>query len=78
MKHLTDIINKIRWDKRENEEDYSFGYLDNSIQNFDFKSIDFEQSTKFALSVKTEHEVKFIPFHKIKRVYRKGEIVWEC
>ncbi|HEC88114.1 MAG: DUF504 domain-containing protein [Methanomicrobia archaeon] len=78
MKHLTDIINKIRWDKRENEEDYSFGYLDNGIQNFDFKSIDFEQSTKFALAVKTEHEIKFIPFHKIKRVYRKGEIVWEC
>ncbi len=78
MKHLTDIINKIRWDERENEEDYSFGYFDNRIKKFNFKSIDFEESTKFALAVKTEHGVKYIPFHKIKRVYRKNEIIWEC
>jgi len=77
MKHLTDIINKIRWDKRENEKDYTFGYFDNGIQKFDFESIDFKQSTKFALAVKIGYEVKFIPFHKIKRVYRKDEIIWE-
>lgn len=75
---IKDLLNKIKWDKRENPEDYTIGYWDNmrkEILEFPFKAIK-EISENFLL-IETEEGEKDIPLHAIKLVRKKGEQLWK-
>lgn len=77
---ITDLINKIKWDKRELASDYKMGYWDNvkkEIIFIDFEQMIFEEGNKFSFSYIDEQGRHEIPFHRIRKVVKKGRVVWE-
>ncbi len=75
---IKELLNKIKWDKRENPEDYTVGYYDRlrkEIIEFPFKAIK-EIDENFML-IEINGEEKTIPLHAIKIVRKKGEQLWK-
>ncbi len=78
MQSIKDFLNKIKWDKNLNPDEYSIFYLDRirkvliEIRYNDIKKIDKE----FIILEKDAEEVN-IPLHRIKRVERNKKLVWE-
>ena len=67
---IHELINKIRWDPNENPDDYVLVYDDDGEK--EIKYADMQPEGRF---IKIEN--KEIPMHKIRRVRKKGEIVWQ-
>ncbi len=77
MIYIKDLLNKIKWDKRENPEDYKIYYFDrieNKLIPLRFEEIK-EIDGNF-LRLDREEET-FIPLHRIKKVTKKEKVVWE-
>lgn len=78
MIRLKDLINKIKWDKRENPEDYVLDYWDNMIHKlieFPYKAI--KETSKNFITIEIDGEEKEIPMYRVKFVKKKGETVWK-
>lgn len=63
MKPIKELIDKIKWDKRENAKDYVIGYWDRIEQRI----------IKVPLN---EFLQKVIPFHRIRIVEKRGISIW--
>ena len=68
------ILNKIKWDKNLNKEDYLVYYLD-KINNklIIIKFIDIKEISKNFITL----EDKEIPIHRIKEIMKKDRIIWK-
>lgn len=78
MQPIKELLNKIKWDKRENPEDFSIGYLDR-VQN-KIIEIGYNEIKKIEgnfLVLEREGEEVYIPTHRIREVKRKGKIIWK-
>ena len=73
---IKELINKIKWDKRENPEDYALWFLDLDklveMKYTDIKNID----GNFMVVEKEGEEIE-IPLHRIREVRKKGVVVWK-
>lgn len=78
MPYVLEILNKIKWDKRENPSDYSIIYFDR-IQG-KTKQIKYTQIKQiqqpFILVITNNQEVN-IPLHRIIQIKKKDKIVWK-
>ena len=75
---IKELLNKIKWDKRENPEDYTISYYDRvkkEIIEIPYKKIT-HISENFML-IDANGEEKMIPLHAIKIVRKKGEQLWK-
>ncbi len=75
---VKDLINKIKFDAREKAEDYVLFYLDrveDKLKPIKFKEIKRTEGNFLVLERDSE-EVE-IPMHRIKKVEKKGKVVWE-
>ncbi|MBW2963250.1 DUF504 domain-containing protein [Candidatus Woesearchaeota archaeon] len=75
---VKDLINKIKFDAREKKEDYVLFYLDRiegKLKPIKFKEIKRTEGNFLVLERNSE-EVE-IPMHRIKKVEKKGKVVWE-
>ncbi len=78
MQPITDLLNKIKWDKREKPEDYEIFYLDRvnrKLVKIPFKSIKRIEGS-FMVIARNDEEVE-IPLHRIRQVKKKGAVVWK-
>lgn len=78
MISIRDLLNKIKWDPKETPGDYVLYYYDRIeklLKEIRFKDIK-EISEGFILVESTGKDVD-IPLHRIKKVVRKGTVVWE-
>ena len=73
---IKDLINKIRWDKRENPEDYILVYIDLDKE----KQISYTEIKRlegnFMILEKQGQEVE-IPLHRIRKVKKNNKIIWK-
>jgi len=77
MIYIKDLLNKIKWDKRENPEDYRIYYFDRIEKKL--IPIKFDEILKMEsgfLELRREEET-FIPLHRIKKVTKKDKVIWE-
>lgn len=75
---ILDILNKIKWDKRENPKDYTIFYYDRvegALKEAKFENIK-EIDNLFIILEDEEGEIH-IPLHRIKLIKKKQEIVWK-
>ena len=76
MISIKNLINKIKWDKRENPADYSLIYIDlgkrKELPYTEIKRLE----GNFMIIEKQGEEVE-IPLHRIREVKKKGKIVWK-
>ncbi len=71
---IKNLLNKIRWDEKENPEDYKIVYVDKV----------FKKEVKIMFTDISRIEDEFIiineisiPLHRIIKVYKKDKLIWE-
>jgi|TARA_Y100000310_G_scaffold302635_1_gene340206 uncharacterized protein (UPF0248 family) len=71
---IKEFINKIRWDKNLDKDDYLLHYLDRIIKSE--KTIKFEDIESLEGDF-LMFDNKELPLHRIRKVTRFGKVVWE-
>ena len=78
MRPIHEFINKIKWDKRENPDDYSLFYIDrlsNGLKKIKFNDISGIEDKFLVCKGNSGIETK-IPLHRIRIVKKGDEVVW--
>lgn len=70
------LLNKIRWDKREKQEDYSLTFMDFGSEK-EMLYEDIICIDEGFMVVRQDDKKIHIPTHKIRKVKNKGKIIWE-
>ena len=76
MQQIKDLINKIKWDKRENPKDYSLIYIDLGKKK-ELAYTDIKRLEGNFMIIERNREETEIPLHRIREVKKKGKIVWQ-
>jgi len=76
------LLNKIKWDKNLNPEDYTLYYLDRiskTLKKIRYSDIRRVEGNFIIIRQqgKQQAEEASIPMHRIRRVKEKGVIVWQ-
>lgn len=78
---IHELLNRIRWDEDYGDADFVIGYYDrvaDAIIRVPLADISFEAGDHFDFSLTDEEGREHtIPLHRIRQVYRNGELVWE-
>jgi len=77
MQPIHELINKIKWDNRENPEQYSIFYYDrilNKLIKIPYNKI---KRIEGSFMVLDNEEESNIPLHRIKKVANNDIVVWE-
>ncbi|MBI2650129.1 DUF504 domain-containing protein [Candidatus Woesearchaeota archaeon] len=77
MTPIQDLLNKIKWDKRENPEQYSIFYFDRILKKL--IKIPYAKIKKLegSFMVLDHKEESNIPLHRVKKVMKNNAVVWE-
>lgn len=75
------LLQRIRWDPRFRVGRFEIGYYDRlqrRILVVPFEAIEFPASSPLIFELyDAEGEYHRIPFHRVRRVWRDGRIIWE-
>lgn len=78
MQSIKDLLNKIKWDKNLNPEEYSIFYIDRITKGLiEIRYNDIKEIGKNFIVLERHNEEVDIPLHRIRKVERKGKLVWE-
>lgn len=77
---IQDLLNRIRWDETFAKGEFIIGYYDRveeHIIRVPFRELFFPEGDHFAFQlVDDEGETHSIPYHRVKEVYKDGELIW--
>ena len=80
MKTILELLSEIRWSPELDPGDHEIGYYDRverTIIRRKLASLYMDSSDKFAFTLRDGGGRELtIPYHRIKRVWRKGELIW--
>ena len=80
MTPIHELLNRIRWDKAFGEADFEIGYYDRiegRVIRVSMREIFFEPDDHFSFDLyDDEGELHSIPLHRIRQVFRNGELIW--
>ena len=78
---IHELLNRIRWDKEYGNADFVIGYYDrieDRIICVPFREIWFDRQDHFDFTcTDDEGATHTIPLHRIRQVFRNGELIWE-
>lgn len=78
---IHELLNRIRWDAEYGRADFKIGYYDrieDTIIIVPLKKLHFEPDDHFSFELYDDSaEVHMVPLHRIRQVYRNGELIWE-
>jgi uncharacterized protein (UPF0248 family) len=78
---IQELLNRIHWDEAYGNAVFVIGYYDrmqDSIVSVSLKEICFDRDDHFDFQIVDENGVIHnIPLHRIRQVFRNGELVWE-
>ena len=75
--YIGDLLNKIRWDKNLKPDEYTLTYFDRIAgKGFDVPFTSIARDGRFIVITKNRHDTH-IPLHRITRVKRNSNIIWE-
>jgi uncharacterized protein (UPF0248 family) len=78
---IHELLNRIRWDKDYGDAEFIIGYYDRieeRIISVPLKSLYFDNEDHFDFELVDDEGVTHtIPLHRIRQVYRNGNLVWE-
>jgi uncharacterized protein (UPF0248 family) len=74
------LLNRIRWDKEFGKGRFEIGYHDHLAQQIiliPFEHIRFAEGNHFSFRIQDQDgEVRNIPFHRVRIVYKDGMPIW--
>jgi uncharacterized protein (UPF0248 family) len=81
MLPIQDLLHRIRWDPEYGKGRFEIAYLDklaDRLERVPFEAVRFEPGERFGFEVMGLHgEAHFIPFHRVREVYRDGALIWQ-
>ena len=81
MVPIQELLSRIRWDEAYGNADFVIGYYDrmqDRIVSAPLKELYFEKEDHFDFQLVDDMgETHTIPLHRIRQVFRNGELVWE-
>lgn len=77
MQPIQNLLNKIKWDKRENPGEYSIFYYDRILK--ELIEIPYEEIKRIegSFMVLDNEDESNVPLHRIKKVTKEGYVVWQ-
>ena len=80
MQPIHELINRIRWDKEYAAAEFKIGFydrLDHEIIYLSLKAIQLDQNDHYFFHFYDDNDEEHsVPLHRIKQVYRNGELIW--
>jgi uncharacterized protein (UPF0248 family) len=80
MMPIQELLSRIRWDEAFGQADFVIGYydrLEERIIRVPLRELYFEPDDHFAFDlIDYQGALHSIPLHRIKEVYRDGELIW--
>ena len=77
---IHELLSRIRWDRAFADAEFALGYYDrvvNRVIVVPFTEVTLIPDDKFAFEVvDQEGELHSVPFHRVRDVYRNGELIW--
>lgn len=77
---IHELLNRIRWDADFGRAEFLIGYHDrfaNSTIRVPLKELRFDEDDRFDFELIDDMgELHTIPLHRIREVYRNGELIW--
>ncbi len=74
------LLNRIRWDKEFAQGRFEIGYWDRvtgEVQRVALKEISFPEEERRSFELVDESgEPRRIPFHRVREVFKNGELIW--
>ena len=77
MQPIHELLNKIKWDKRENPDDYLIFYYDRILKKLIQIPYNKIKRIEGSFMVLDNEEESNVPLHRIKRVEKNNVVVWE-
>lgn len=78
MQPIKPLLNRIKWDKRENPEQYSIFYFDRISKTLiKINYVDIKRFEDNFIIVNRNNEEVNIPMHRIKKVKKDEKIIWK-
>lgn len=78
---IHELLNRIRWDSAFAAAEFSVGYYDRLAARIivvPFSALDFPSDDHFDFTlIDEEGALHTIPLHRIRQVFRNGELIWE-
>ncbi len=78
---IHELLNRIRWDEAYGKADFVIGYYDrmeDRILTVPLQELYFDSEDHFDFQLlDAEGVTHTIPLHRIRQVFRNGELVWE-
>lgn len=78
---IHELLSRIRWDSAFGAAEFAIGYYDrvaNRIFVVPLTALNFSSDDHFDFTlIDDEGEVHTIPLHRIRQVFRNGELIWE-
>ena len=78
MISIKDLLNKIKWDKSLDPDEFLIGYedrIENTIIEIPYSAI--KKVEKNFIVIEKDLEEVDIPLHRIRVVKQKGKIIWK-
>jgi uncharacterized protein (UPF0248 family) len=80
MQPVHELLNRIHWDPEFGKGEFELGFLDRlegKIIRLPFREIVFAPGEHYFFRyLDDEGVVHNVPFHRIKEVYKNGELIW--
>ena len=80
MQTIQDLLNRIRWDENYSRGYFEIGFDDhqaNDLVRVPFETLQFDIHDHFFFHYYDENgEEHDVPLHRIKSVYKNGELIW--
>jgi len=75
---INDFLNKIKWNKNLNPDEYSIFYIDRLTKDLiEIRYNDIKRIKKGFIIIEKDGKEVNIPLHRIKRAKRDNKLVWE-
>lgn len=69
-------LDKIQWDKNESPNEYTLTYI-NFGKEREISYDEIINKDVFSFSINQEGQLAYIPYHRIRKIKKKGEIVFQ-
>ncbi len=74
---IKDLLNKIKWDKRENPAEYTIFYFDRILKKLILLPYTKIKRIEGSFMVLDNEEETNIPLHRVRKMAKKDIVVWE-
>ena len=77
MQPIHQLLNKIKWDKRENPDDYTLFYYDRILKELIRLPYNKIKKVEGSFMILDNEEESNVPLHRVRKVAKNNAVVWE-